>query len=104
MAEESVLVVAGDHSLAPPLAAFDTGLLSLFQPCIVGRCNPRQITKGFPFHMGRTQQAGGWGSVELSRGGNLFSKGRGPPVPLTFTGAFCWEASQAQVNVGTILT
>lgn len=30
--------------------------------------------------------------------------GEGTPVPLTFTGAFCWEASQAQVSVGTILT
>ncbi|KAJ4940620.1 hypothetical protein JOQ06_026917 [Pogonophryne albipinna] len=28
--------------------------------------------------MGLTQQAGGWGSVELSRGGNLFSRGGDP--------------------------
>lgn len=35
--------------------------------------------------------------------GTSFS-GEGTPVPLTFTGAFCLEASQAQVNVGTILT
>lgn len=30
--------------------------------------------------------------------------GEGTPVPLTFIGAFCWEASQAQVNVGTVVT
>lgn len=28
--------------------------------------------------MGLAQQAGGWGSVELSRGGNLFSRGGNP--------------------------
>lgn len=91
-------------ALLPPSATFDTGLLSLFQRRIVGWCNPRRITKGFPFHMGPAQQAGGRGSVELSRGGNLFSRGGDPQFLSPSQGLFCWEASQAQVKMGTILT
>ena len=85
---------------------FDTGLLSLFQWCIVGWCNPRWITKGFPFHMwARAQQAGGRGSVELSRRrGTSFPGGGDPSSSYLHRGFFFrWEASQAQVSVGTIL-
>lgn len=79
VAEESVLVVVGDHSHAPPSVAFDTGLLSPFQRCIVGWCNPRRITKSFPFHIGGADP-------ELSRGGNLFSRGGDPQFLLPSQG------------------
>lgn len=99
-----MLIVAGDHSRAPPSAPFDTGLLSPFQLCIVGWCNPRWITKGFPFHAGARPSRRVAGALWSCQGEGTFFPGEGTPVPLTFTGAFCWEASQAQVNGGTIVT
>lgn len=44
------------------------------------------------------------GALWSCQGEGTSFPGEGTPVPLTFTGAFCWEASQAQVKTGTILT
>ncbi|TNN51623.1 Src kinase-associated phosphoprotein 1 [Liparis tanakae] len=56
--------------------------------------------------MGPTQQAGGWGSVELSRGGNPFFQGRGPQFLLPSQGLFagrpgCQAAEDQQQSVAS---
>ena len=53
--------------------------------------------------MGLAQQAGGC-ALWSCQGEGTSLPWEGTPVPLTFTGAFCREAGQAQVSVGAVLT
>lgn len=103
VAEESVLVVAGDHSLAPPQRRLIQGFCRSFSGALLGGVIPVGLQRASLFIWGwpSRQVAGALWSCQ---GEGTSFPGEGTPVPLTFTGAFCWEASQAQVNMGTILT
>lgn len=103
VAEESVLVVAGDHSLAPPQWCLIQGFCRSFSGALLGGVIPVGLQRASLFIWGwPSRQVAG--AVWSCQGEGTSFPGEGTPVPLTFTGAFCWEASQAQVNVGTILT
>lgn len=78
MADESVLIVAGDHSCAPPQRRLIQGFCRSFSSALLGGVIPVGLQRASLFIWGLTQQAGGCSSVELSRGGNLFSRGGDP--------------------------
>lgn len=101
--EESVLVVVGDHSLAPPQQRLIQGFCRSFSSALLGGVIPVGLQRASLFIWGwpSRQVAGALWSCQ---GEGTSFPGEGTPVPLTFTGAFCWEASQAQVKMGTILT
>lgn len=101
--EESVLVVVGDHSLAPPQQRLIQGFCRSFSRALLGGVIPVGLQRASLFIWGwpSRQVAGALWSCQ---GEGTSFPGEGTPVPLTFTGAFCWEASQAQVKMGAILT
>lgn len=101
--DESVLVVVGDHSLAPPQQRLIQGFCRSFSGALLGGVIPVGLQRAslFIWDWLSRQVAGALWSCQ---GEGTSFPGEGTPVPLTFTGAFCLEASQAQVNTGTILT
>lgn len=98
-----MLVVAGDHSLAPPQRRLIQSFCRSFSGALLGGVIPVGLQRAslFIWDWPSRQVAGALWSCQ---GEGTSFPGEGTPVPLTFTGAFCWEASQAQVNMGTILT
>lgn len=104
MAEESVLVVAGDHSLAPPQQRLIQGFCRSFRSVLLGGVIPVGLQRASLFICGDQPSRQVAGALWSCQGEGTSFPGEGTPVPLTFTGAFCWEASQAQVSVGTVPT
>lgn len=101
MAEESVLVVVGDHSLAPPQQRLIRGFCRSFTGALLGGVIPVGLQRASLFICGGQPSRQVAGALWSCQGEGTPYPGEGTPVPLTFTGAFCMEASQEQVSVGT---
>lgn len=102
VALESVLVVAGDHSLAPPQWRLIQGFCRSFRGALLADVIPVRLQRASLFIWG-------WPSRQVAaalwacQGEGTLLWRRGHQFLLPSQGPFSWEASQAKVNMRTIL-